>query len=450
MPRKIGVFGHYGNENLGDEAITTAVIQNIRRRFPDAEIIAFSINPHDTEMRHGVPAFAIRHSGETTGIGSTPQGRKAREDNPVAQVDGIKPGFRGSLKRIPGLQRAVGLVRRLLAAPHELASELGFLRRSRRRLKGTDLLIVAGSNQFLDNFGGPTGFPYTLLKWTLLARSLGTKVAYISVGAGPLDSIWSKRQIRFALRSVDFLSYRDEASRNLVEGNGFRVRGTVCPDLAHDVKWTRDETVVFRKNGEAGKPVVGINPMPVYDRRYWYIKDDAKYSEYVGKLARFASRLVEEGYPLFFWTTQTKDQNVARDVFEHMTEQAKERVDTKQVFRFPASVDQLLSTIESADLVVATRFHGTVLSILAQRPVLGVCYYRKARDLLDAVGQERFHVMLDDFSVDELYERFKELEQNKDAVVADLGRWDATYQARLCQQYDHVLSCVETDGYCVG
>ena len=32
--RKIGVFGDVGNENLGDEAIIAAVIQNITRRYP--------------------------------------------------------------------------------------------------------------------------------------------------------------------------------------------------------------------------------------------------------------------------------------------------------------------------------------------------------------------------------------------------------------------------------
>lgn len=33
---KIGVFGHYGNRNLGDEAIITAVIQNPKRELSHA------------------------------------------------------------------------------------------------------------------------------------------------------------------------------------------------------------------------------------------------------------------------------------------------------------------------------------------------------------------------------------------------------------------------------
>jgi len=40
----IGIIGHVGNQNLGDESIIAAVIQNMRRRYPDAEINGFSLN----------------------------------------------------------------------------------------------------------------------------------------------------------------------------------------------------------------------------------------------------------------------------------------------------------------------------------------------------------------------------------------------------------------------
>ena len=51
---KIGVFGHYGNQNLGDEAITTATIQNIQRHFPHAEVVGLSVKPDDTAKRYGI------------------------------------------------------------------------------------------------------------------------------------------------------------------------------------------------------------------------------------------------------------------------------------------------------------------------------------------------------------------------------------------------------------
>ena len=56
----IGVFGHYGNQNLGDESIIEAVIQNIKNRVPDAKIYGFSIQPEDTRRRYNIEAFPIR------------------------------------------------------------------------------------------------------------------------------------------------------------------------------------------------------------------------------------------------------------------------------------------------------------------------------------------------------------------------------------------------------
>jgi hypothetical protein len=53
-----------------------------------------------------------------------------------------------------------------LKAVWRVSHECKFLWVSYRRLKGFRLLLIAGSNQFLDNFGGDWGFPYTLLKWS--------------------------------------------------------------------------------------------------------------------------------------------------------------------------------------------------------------------------------------------------------------------------------------------
>lgn len=66
-----------GGGNLGDDTTQTAVMFNIRRRWPDAIIYGFSMNPTDTECRHAIPAYPIRrrtwdspdrHPIEPTGI----------------------------------------------------------------------------------------------------------------------------------------------------------------------------------------------------------------------------------------------------------------------------------------------------------------------------------------------------------------------------------------------
>src|SRR5215471_18151440 len=72
---KIGLLHHVGGGNLGDDATLDAIAANIKRRWPNADIVAFSMNPADTEARHGITSRPIRRRGWT--IGYKPAGSQA-------------------------------------------------------------------------------------------------------------------------------------------------------------------------------------------------------------------------------------------------------------------------------------------------------------------------------------------------------------------------------------
>lgn len=446
VPPAIGIFGHYGNLNLGDEAIIAAVIQNVRRRLPRAKLYGFSINPTDTERRHGLPSFPIRYVEKNTQASDSgaPQHRLHGKHPPshgkAAGTHRMVESLRGSIRRIPGLRRLFHFVYQshLLASVY-LPREFKFLVKSYRVLKGIDLLLIAGSNQFLDNFGGPLGFPYTLLKWAIMAKLAGTKLAYVSVGAGPLGSRLSRLLVRTALLFSDYTSFRDSASQRLIEAAGFRDQCRVYPDLAHSLLFTaKPATEECAKNG-GRLPVVGINMMPMYDSRYWCIHDANKYQEYLRKVAVFAATLLQAKYPVFFFATQAKDEDVIADVLNLLRQENSITEETNGLIRHSHTVDELMNVLHSADLIVATRFHGTVLALLAEKPVLGICYYRKTKDLLQEMDQGDYAVELETLNTEELLRKFQKLEANRQQTVAKIRQKNAEYRDALLHQYDLVL-----------
>src|SRR5579863_9384661 len=168
---KLGLLHHVGGGNLGDDATLESVAGGIKQRWPRAEIVAFSMNPDDTETRHGIRSYPIRRNCWTVGY-------------KPAQVDGT---FKASVKtlahksrRLFYLLKATNAVVRL---PSEISRELSFLVSSRQTIKSLDLLIISGGGQLAEK-DGPWGFPYTIFKWVALARSAGVSCIFLNVGAG--------------------------------------------------------------------------------------------------------------------------------------------------------------------------------------------------------------------------------------------------------------------------
>ena len=275
-----------------------------------------------------------------------------------------RPWWDETLRTIPGVRRAVRGLRSAFAACHDITREVPFILRSWWRLRRTRLVIVAGSNQLGDWFGGPWGFPYTLLKWCALARIVGARVVFLGVGAGPLDARLSRGFCRQALASAAFVSFRDEGSQALMRACGFRGESVVAPDLAFGLRPTR---VTRPYSAGAARVVVNVFPYkdPSYDPAVTLV--GAPFRKYVAMMAEVAKGLAERGHEVSFACSQRADRRVIELVLEQCGVGSLGAASVRE----PSTVAELRQILAEADFVVASRFHGILLGLLGTRPSLG-------------------------------------------------------------------------------
>lgn len=433
--RTFGIFGHVGNGNLGDEAIIASVIQNIKHRYPDARIYGFTTNPDDTRERHKIASFPIRRTEKTSQAESyngIERQETSRRPSKLAEWIKIK------LKTIPWLHATLKGTQKCWGGLLGSVKELRFLIQCYRNLKGIDLLIIAGSQQLIDYVGGAWAFPYTLFKWSLLAKADKTKLAFVSVGVGPIQSSLGRFFVKNSLTQATYRSYRDETSLNLVKSLGVCGQNSVFPDLVYSLQIealsSADSSCDLRR-------IVGINPVPFYDGKYWLGADACQYEGYIGKLAGFALWIIRRGYRILFFPTQLRlDPPVIRDIQRLMKNELGPDLEQKIVHKPIASFDDLVSAIDMTDMVVATRFHGIIIPYVLNKPVLGIAYQRKSTDLMEQMGQSEYVVDIHSFDAESLKARFVSMESRIQEIKEEIGRRNSVFRRALQDQYDRVLN----------
>lgn len=433
--RRIGIFGHVGNQNLGDEAIFDAVIQNIKCRCPKAQIYGFTLNPEDTEKRHSITAFPIRrlihlrHEGKTLSVNTT-----------VPNTLNLEETFKSKLKTFRLLYvwfRGMKHCRDILVG---CIQELGFLVQCYRNLKGIDLLVIAGSQQLIDYVDGPWAFPYTLFKWVVLAKAQKTIVAFVSVGAGPIQSRLGKFFAKAALVLSDYRSFRDSGSELFARNLRVRQQTAIVPDLVFSLKISNSSNACISRGH---RPIVGINPVPFLDEKYWLGANASQYKLYIEKLAAFALWAIQRRYRILFFPTQLQlDPPVITDIVRAMREMSKTELTPNIVDKPILSFDDLVEAIRLTDIVVATRFHGIVIPYLIGKPVLGIAYQSKTIELMSQMGQSDYVVDIRSFETDMLETRFISLQSNSVTINREIKRRTSALRESLRSQYDQVLGLV--------
>lgn len=423
-PMKIGLLGPYGYGNLGDAAIQEAMIQNIRQRFPHAQIVGFSLNPQDTEERHKIPAYPITRPPDRDWL------RPDQTEPPRNPIQRLAHWLH--YHPSPWLRK---LERVLFRIPLELVLiYLAFT-----ILKGFDYLAISGGGQLDDYWGGAWSHPYTLLKWSLLAKVRGAQLLFVSVGAGPIQASLSRRFFTWALSLADYRSYRDGESKAYMAKLGFQRPDPVYPDLAHSLPV--DPNLERARPTSAAPLVVGVGPMAYFDPRVWPERDSAVYLGYLHKLTDFVRWMFEQGYTVRFFPGDFHyDGLVIEDLMRLIPDAIERQAQDKLIYEPVCTVDGLLAQLAATDLVLTSRFHGVLLAHRMQKPVLALSYHQKIDTLMAAAGQSAYNLQIDNFDLETLIECFHLLKNNLENARAKIVQREDLYRAELDEQYARIFN----------
>lgn len=444
---KVVLITPYWGTNLGDAVIQEAVIANIHRCHPSAEIGLVGLDPDTIGRMHGVAAFPLTevaipyYSHAATRRKQVGEGGGAstgRQDMPNGGALGaIKARIKHGLPRLFQILKALySLASAVVRAPGRFRREIGHFIAGRRFLEGAHLVLVSGGGQLDDYWGGPWGHPYALLKWGLAARSVGARYAFMGVGTCSLASRWSTWLIRRALRLAASRTYRDQTSKRLLAGMRFTHGDAVVPDLAFAFTPPRPPSSA---GAVAGTPwTIGVSPI-AYMRHNWPQKDAHVYQRYLSELVRFVAAMLAEGCAIHLFTTDAADRHSV-DEIAALLEQRVDRAQMERVRKVPTeTIESLFACLSRVDGVVASRLHGVLLSHLARRPVLAISYDRKVDTYMEEMGFADHCVSILRCDAAALVENFGCLAANASVIKARIDDVVGHNSARLQEQFDHLL-----------
>jgi polysaccharide pyruvyl transferase WcaK-like protein len=404
MPRRICFFGHFGSPNFGNEITLQTILHHLRHRLPKAKVACICTSPE-----------ALR---KTLKIETIPTCR--------AFIESWR--FRTRLARL--------LRKVFIGVPNELCRWLDAF----RSLKGTDMLIIPGTGLLTDAYGLSMWGPYSLLKWSLIAKLRGCKVLFVSVGAGPIYSRLGRYFVKSALSLADFRSYRDDASRAYLQGIGFSTNSDrVYPDLAFSLP---EIIIPHDDKKRAGRPVVGLGVM-TYAGKYSVEKPGKEiYLEYLNNLVVFAGWLLAHDYVIRLLIGQVDDRGVSNE-FKSLLRASLPGYNEERVIDQPAlSVEQLLPQIAATDIVVATRFHNVLLALVLNKPAIAISFHHKCSSLMSDMGLAEYCHDINHMNADRLIVQFQSVEKNADRLKPVIRQRVEQSRKTLDEQYEFIFKSI--------
>ena len=395
---RVALLGPYHSRNLGDTAIQIAVKQSLLMRRPELQIVGVSIDPADTTRSLGIPAFPLSGCGpdtlHTDGVDINSEAFRSHE--------GVK-GFGWRLRALPRIAVFAG---------------------------SFDLLVVSGGGQLDDHWGGAWGHPFLLLAWVVLARLRGARVAVAGIGLDRLSNPLSRFFALSALRLAHFRSFRDAGTLAELQRMGLRAPSKVCPDLAFGL----DKKPLSSSDNATPEPFAVVNPV---SERTWAGSGDVRQENYLQQLVTACAWLSQQGLRLRIVCSQAAmDGATAKRLAKTLLDQHAVRT---EICNAP-TVGDYLAQVQGARLVIASRLHGAILSLIAGAPVVALAPLRKVTQLMGDVGLAAYCVDLQNVTAADLVPRIAAALQNEPQLRAQVQDHTENFYRVLATVFDDIAA----------
>ena len=253
--------------------------------------------------------------------------------------------------------------------------------------------MIAGTGVLDDQHTRPNHLPLDVFRWSLAARLAGARLVFLAVGAGPIDHRLSRILLVPAARLAHEVSYRDQRSMDFMSSLGRDVtRDRVVPDLV--LATVPPEANHRRPAANARRLVIGL---------LWQINWSGRprqYRAYENRIVDLIMRFAAAGWEISLVNGDEADAGMQQAIVSR-PELAGLRVAARETHSFR----DVLHVAMECDAMVASRYHNVVAAVIAGVPVISLGYGPKNIGLLEELGAREWALDIDDFSVDEVFDK---------------------------------------------
>ncbi len=398
---RIALYGLFGIESFGNEGSLEAMIATLRRLSPDAELVCVCGNPEKVVRDHRIAAARIR-----------------------------TPGFSRRWARAAD--------KLLLRIPRAVENVVGTLWRARRY----DVLVLPGGGMLEDYCDRPTGEPLSLFLWCLGARMAGKRIAFVSVGAGPMRNPVSRKLMTASARMATYRSFRDTGARDFMRRVGIDVsRDEVFPDIAYGLSAAGPDT--GRPAGDGLTVAVGAM---LYEGYYpsWVARrggapdgaarDGAVLDRYLNELAAFVLWLIGGGHRVRMITGQTTDWRAVERLLAIVRSRGGPEPGDRLIAEPVSSLQGVMDQIACSDVVVATRYHNLVCALKLGKPTIAVNYSGKNAALMADAGFADLCQDVEELDADLLVRQLSAVLAEREDLQRRIDEGNTVIARRLAEQ----------------
>jgi colanic acid/amylovoran biosynthesis protein len=381
-PKNIIISHVYSSDNKGDAALTSVLVRDLRRQFPQANLRILKLEPggenQDFEGVPESPAFM--------------QYALNKYRHPLAKLAYV-------LYMLPATLLWAfcwRYMRRSIPLP-------GDLRVVAKAYANSDLIVAVGGGYIRSRKGLANCLNVPLLLHPLLfGYILGKKTVLYPQSVGPFVHAFERPMVAFVLRRMTLIILREDTSVALLANLG--VHENVVRSVDSGFLLQSDDKIDLHKKYQVptGKLIMGVTV------RSW-LKGDAQ-AKYEQAVAEALDTMVEKFNVHVVFIPQVTaakgddDRLVSRRVHGYMRHGGAVTRITEKLGHYA-----IKAMYNQIDILLGTRFHSVIFSLTSHVPVLAIEYEHKTSGIMQDLGLAQWVLKIEDVTADNLVEGLSRL-----------------------------------------
>lgn len=374
-PKNIIISHVYSSDNKGDAALTSVLIQDLQRKFPQAAIIILRLESVKKDAYfEGVPekpsfmSFALNNYR-----------------NPVLKLVYVLYMMSATLvwavwRRMTGFQLYLPSHLRNVAQTYERA----------------DLIVPVGGGYIRSRKGLLNRFNIPLLLHPLLfGYVLGKPTILYSQSIGPFQNRLETRLVAFVLKRMTRILLREDTSMALLANMGVRTNVSRAIDSGFLLRSRSKQALRKDYHIPPRKLLIGVTV------RSW-LKDEAQ-TYYEKAVAKALDRLIGMSQVHVVFIPQVTAAKGDDDrLISHRVHDFMRHAEATTVIDDEPDHHRIKAMYDNLDILLGTRFHSVIFSLTSYVPVLAIEYEHKTSGIMRDLKLEQWVLKIEDVTAPKL------------------------------------------------